>query len=316
VILKPIADRLRQLFRSHARSQADEVAETARRLEHQVLALVDNMPTLPHTATRAMALANDPDTRFADLARLIEGDTTIATGLLRVANSALYRSSCPATKLEQAVVRLGMWQCKHLILAVGMKSLFQRMAGDIQAQCEVLWHHGYVTAHLCRQLNSAYRLGFDGEEFSAGLLHDLGRILLVLANPACAARAGALDFGEPADTLQRERAAIGIDHCSLGGWFGEHSGLPEALVHAMWYHHEPNVTENARRLVVLVATADHLANHVQRGEDQVAYNLADNAGLACLWTGWPEARKERLLGDLAGMMEASIRAADSEQAAA
>jgi HD-like signal output (HDOD) protein len=316
VILKPIADKLRQLFRSRVRSQGGEVIETAQRLEHQVLALVDNMPTLPDTAARALALANDPDSRFADLARLIEADTTIATGLLRVANSALYRSSCAALKLEQAVVRLGLWQCKHLILSIGMRSLFQRMTGATQAQCEVLWHHGYVTAHLCRQLNGAYRLGFDGEEFSAGLLHDLGRILLVLADPACATRAGALDFGEPADQLARERAAIGIDHCALGGWFGEHSRLPEALVHTMWYHHEPNVTAHARRLVMLVAAADHLANHVQRGEDDAAYNLDDNAGVACLWTGWPEARKERLLGDLPGMMEASIQAADREQAAA
>jgi HD-like signal output (HDOD) protein len=217
VILKNIADRLRQLFRSHARSQGEEAAETARRLEQQVLALVDNMPTLPHIATRALALANDPNSRFADLARLIEGDTTIATGLLRLANSPLYCSGCPAVKLEQAVVRLGMWPCKHLILSIGMKSLFRRIAGAAQAQCEALWHHGYVTAHLCRQLNRAYRLGFDGEEFSAGLLHDLGRILLVLADPACAARAGALDFAEPADKLRSERAAVGIDHCALGG---------------------------------------------------------------------------------------------------
>jgi HD-like signal output (HDOD) protein len=316
LILKPIADKLRQLFRSRVRSQGEEVIETAKRLEDRVLTLVDNMPTLPHTATRAMALANDPNSRFADLARLIEGDTTIATGLLRVANSALYRSSCPAVKLEQALVRLGLWYCKHLILSIGMKSLFQRMAGGVQAQCEVLWHHGYVTAHLCRQLNRAYRLGFDGEEFSAGLLHDLGRILLVLADSACALRAGALDFDEPVDRLERERTAIGIDHCALGGWFGEHSGLPGALIHGMRHHHEPNATEHAGRLVILLATADHLANHAQRGDSDTAYNLDENAGLACLWAGWPDARKERFLGDLAGMMEEAIRAADSEQAAA
>src|SRR5439155_1058257 len=114
--------------------------------------------------------------------------------------------------------RLGMAQCQNLIVSISMQSLFRQMAPDMQAQCEVLWDHAYVTAFLCRQINRPYRLGFDGEEFAAGLLHDLGRILLLLADPECFQRADAMDFLDEGDKLERERAAIGIDHCSLGGW--------------------------------------------------------------------------------------------------
>jgi HD-like signal output (HDOD) protein len=209
-----------------------------------------------------------------------------------------------------------MGQCKNLIICIGIKSLFRKIGGAAQAQCKVLWQHGHVTAYLCRQLNRAYRLGFGGEEFSAGLLHDLGRILLVLADPECAARAGALDFDEPADQLAAERAVIGIDHCAVGGWFSDLSRLPTALIHTMWYHHEPGVTENSRRLVALVATADHIANHLQRGDEVAAYDPEDNRGLACLWEGWPEAKKVRLVDELPARIEEAAQVAAGEQTVA
>src|SRR5205085_550931 len=101
------------------------------------------------------------------------------TAILRISNSVVYAGGMPAVKLQQAVVRLGMRPCQNLIVAIGMRSLFRQMASATSLQCELLWHHGYLVAALSRQINRAFRLGFDGEEFSAGLLHDLGRILLV-----------------------------------------------------------------------------------------------------------------------------------------
>jgi HD-like signal output (HDOD) protein len=316
VILQPIAEKLRQVFRFNASSLEGELAETAQQLEQKVLTLVDHMPTLPDTAMRAMSLANDPGCKLADFARLVEGDTTITAGLLRIANSPLYSRGGAALGLHQAVVRLGLWQCKNLIVSVSVRTLFRRMAGDTQAQCATLWHHGYVTAYLCRQLNRTFRLGFDGEEFSAGLLHDLGRILLVLADPTCADRAGTMDFDEDADKLQVERAAIGIDHCALGSWFGEHTRLPEPLIQTMRYHHEPMRAETTPKLVALVAAADHLANHLQREEDMAVYNPEDNVGLDLLTVDWPAARIDHLLSELPALIEETTQALACEQVAA
>jgi HD-like signal output (HDOD) protein len=217
-------------------------------------------------------------------------------------------------KLPQAVARLGLFPCKNLILSISMKSLIWKMVGEEKAQCEALWQHGYVTGCLCRQINRSYRLLFDGEEFSAGLLHDVGRILLLLADPECFAQANAMDFREGAGLLERERAAIGIDHCALGGCFGEHSALPDILIQAMKLHHEPP-SENSSRLVALVAAADHMANHLQRGEEAAAYHPEENSGLASLWARWPEGRKERLVGEVPGMMAEALRAAANEQTA-
>jgi HD-like signal output (HDOD) protein len=308
-MLKRIAEMLHGLFRSFATPRGDEAAARAARLEKNVLALVGNMPTLPATATRAMRLADDPEANFAELAKVIEGDVAITTGLLRVANSALYGSSNSAMKLSQALLRLGTARAKNLIVSIGMKSLMWKMAGEEKKQCEALWHHGYLTGCLCHVINSAFRLQCHGGEFAAGLLHDLGRILVLLADPDCFELADLMDFREDPGLLQRERAAIGIDHCALGGWFGEHSQLPEPLTLAMRHHHEPEQAEGSSTLVALVATADHMANHLQRGEAPEEYDPEENAGLSCLWARWPEARKERFRQEIPAMMASALKAA-------
>jgi len=179
----------------------------------------------------------------------------------------------------------------------------------------VLWNHGYITAFLCRHINRTYRLGFEGEEFSAGLLHDLGRVLLVLADPECCTRAGAMDFLEEADKLQRERSAIGIDHGALGGWFAEHSSLPDTLIETMEFHHDPAGAAAAPRLVLLVAAADHMANHLQLGQEIDAYNPEKNPALTYVWANWPQSRKERFAAEIGSVMEQAGREAESEQAA-
>lgn len=312
VLLKRFADTLRGLFRSNAQLTTNGTAEVAARLERNVLRLVGNMPTLPDVATRAMTLANDPNTRAVDFARLIEGDTAIATELLRISNSVIFSGGAPAVKLPQAVVRLGMFRCKNLIASISMKSLIWNMIGEERLWCEALWHHGHVTAYLCSQLNRSYRLMFAGEEFAAGLLHDIGRILVLLADPECFTRIDAMDFHEDEGMLDRERAAIGIDHCALGGWFGAQSQLPDILIQTMRHHHEPHLSENARKFVTLVAAADHMANHLQRFGEAESYQPEDNAALDSLWAQWPQARKERLVGELPSMMAQALQAAAND----
>jgi HD-like signal output (HDOD) protein len=180
-------------------------------------------------------------------------------------------------------------------------------------QCEALWHHGFVTGCLCRQINRSFRLMFGGEEFSAGLLHDMGRVLLLLADPECFNRINGMDFDEQPGLLEREQAAIGIDHCALGGWFGEHSKLPDILIQTMKLHHDEYLSQDDNRLVALVATADHMANHLQRGEDPETYSAEQNFGLAALWARWPEAKKERFLAEIPSLMNESVQAAASLQ---
>jgi HD-like signal output (HDOD) protein len=305
MILRHITEKLQRLFRANASPKVEGAADLSAMLEKKVLALVENMPTLPDTATRILAMIDDPASKFTNLANLIEQDAALAKAVLQMANSALYACGTPAVRLEQAVSRLGLWECKHLVISIGVRSLFRRMELDAKCQCESLWHHGALTAYLCRQFSRTYRIGLDGQEYSAGLLHDLGRTLLVLAGPGCFARAGGLDYLEEPGLLERERTAIGIDHAALGSWFGEHSKLPDALIQTMRFHHEPALalSNPTGRLIALVAAADHAANHLQSGLAMTTYSPEKNAGLTCLMSGWSQPKREQLLNDLPKLMQ-------------
>jgi HD-like signal output (HDOD) protein len=176
------------------------------------------------------------------------------------------------------------------------------------AECRALWHHGAVTAALCTRINRAGRLGFTGEEYAAGLLHDLGRVLIALADRECLALADVMDFREEGDVLGRERAAIGADHCALGAWFGELSSLPSQLVTAIRHHHAPERAPEPR-LAALVSAADHMANYLHSRLDPAGYDAAANAGLAFLTAKWSPGRREHLVAALPEMMSDAAEAA-------
>jgi HD-like signal output (HDOD) protein len=211
-----------------------------------------------------------------------------------VANSALFAGGTPTLRLDQAVVRLGLWSCKNLITAVGLRNAMRGRTPTDETNCRVLWHHGFVTACLCTHLNRAYRLGFTGEEYAAGLLHDLGRMLIALADRECLELAGVMDFREESDPLARERATIGADHCALGAWFAELSNLPGPLVEVVRFHHTPERAKDVPRLVALAGAADHLANHLHCGLNPARYDLDANVGLRCLTATWSVGRRDQL----------------------
>jgi HD-like signal output (HDOD) protein len=240
------------------------------------IAGMGRVPTLPEAATRAMVVAKNPNSSLAELSAVIERDPALAAGVLKLANSALSRRGTGECNLHQAVVRVGVRECQNLILAVGMRSLFRSVPRARQAAFEALWQHSFLTACLCRRLDRALGLGLKGDEFAAGLAHDIGRVLLALGAPQQALVADPLDFVEGPEVLLREQAALGTDHCYFGAWFANMNNLPAPLVSAVQFHHTPEWAEEHKALVALVAAADHMANYYQREQRVEGYDAAAN----------------------------------------
>jgi HD-like signal output (HDOD) protein len=238
---------------------------------------INRLPTLPEAATRAMGIAKDIDCSLGKLSAVIERDPALAAGILKLANSALYRATCGAGSVRQAVVCLGLRECQNVILAVGMRSLFRSVPRGHQPRFEALWRHSFLTGCVCRRLGAALGLSFEGEEFAAGLSHDIGRVLIALGAPDHAAAADPLDFVEGPEMLLREHAVLGTDHCYFGSWFANLNNLPAALVSAVQFHHEPESAKEHKPVVALVAVADHMANHVQREQRCEGYDAALNS---------------------------------------
>lgn len=246
------------------------------------LGKVETLPTLSDTAVRAMTLMHKPEATIAEVAALVRRDGVVAAAVLKVANSAAKRGRYPVEDVLGAVVRLGLRGCSEVVTAVGMGGAFRHKSKDGQAACDALLRHALFTANIATRVNAALDLGFKGEEFTAGLLHDIGRVILCVRSPAAFARADPLAFDDEAGVLAAERDAVGIDHCELGVRFARANGLPASVTDAILNHHFPAAESEHRRLTALVALADRLANHAQREHKLQGYRADDCPGYGVL----------------------------------
>jgi putative nucleotidyltransferase with HDIG domain len=227
------------------------------------LTRVDTLPTLSDTTTRAISLTNEPTATLADLSELIRRDSVLTVAVLKLANSAAYGGRHPTQSVHTAISRLGMRGCRQVLAAAGVRWVFQNRAPQVAGACEALLRHALFTGALAVRLGAAGHFGFRGEEFTAGLLHDIGRVIVCARAPDDFTRADSLSFRESAGILAREREVLGIDHCEIGARFAEVNSLPRSVANAIRNHHTPAGEKDFQLLVALTTAADELANHVQ-----------------------------------------------------
>jgi HD-like signal output (HDOD) protein len=237
---------------------------------------------LPAIAQQALEVAKDPECSMREFARIIEQDIKLATEMLRIANSSAYCAGRPVVTLADATLRMGLQPCKNLIITSSFASLMENFTVQEEWVRDLLWRHGMVTAVVAANLNRTLRTGFQGEEFTAGLIHDMGRILLAVSLPEEFLQGDPVDFDEHPAQLEREKSVFGASHTELGAWFALGNRLPECLVSAIRHHHAPAAASSHRRLATLIAAADHMANFVQRNESAEGYDPASNDAVALL----------------------------------
>lgn len=256
------------------------------------------LPMLPEVAIKALATAKDPECSLKTLAGLIEQDPALATGILRLANSAFYRTGRSVESINNAVVRLGQRECQSLIITVSLRQVFHNIPVTKSRQRQALWQHSFTTAVVCRKINQHLNLGFAGQEFAAGLCHDVGRLLIAVGASPYFDLADPMEFKESPSVLAREQDILGTDHSQLGAWYSHLNELPETISHAIRYHHVPGRTPKFPELIGLVAVADHMANAIQRREDPEEYEIEANEGWQFAGPVWGDA-KAALLADAA-----------------
>lgn len=289
--------------------ECEDESNPSKEIRVRLLWKVDQLQMLPALAMQALELAKDPDCSVKAFTSLIERDLTLASDMLRMANSMVYSRGVPILSLQQAVVRLGFRQCKNLILASSANSMMTQLSVKEEWVREKLWKHSFLTASIASFLNRAMNLGFQGEEFSAGLIHDIGRILLALLEPEKFNASDRLDFvegdeGSQHAMLKRERALLGTDHSALGGWFIEYSGLPKSLAEVARLHHAGAPALVNRPLVSLVAASDHMANHLQGGFRLEAYDVMENSAIQYLSSS--RGQRQRLMEIIPAVMDDAL----------
>lgn len=207
-----------------------------------VLDVPRDLGALPVSRSRALLLAWHADAGFADIAAVIETDPAMTASVLRAANSAASAPRDAVSDPRQAIVRIGVEESKKIIVASVMSSTF-RSLDDSGLDLDVLWRHLVAVGLLAEELVTADE--DRAAAFTAGMLHDLGRLGLASRSPARYRTVVHLAAGGQ-DVEAAERSQFGTTHSELGGRIGQAWHLPDHLVEAMTDHHRPGPDDLSR----------------------------------------------------------------------
>lgn len=236
----------------------------ARRLR-QVTEKIIGLPTLPVIVTQLISLLGDPRSSARQVAQLISTDQALTAKILKVANSAFYGFPREIATVQLAIVVLGFEQVKNLSLSVAVLKRFSSGTEHRLFDRQRFWDHAIGCGVAGRMLARKFRPRMEGEAFVAGVLHDLGKLILIEYFPDAFSEALELAEAEGMTIAEAEDRVLGVTHADVGGWLAEKWNLPPSLVNAIAYHHRPGDLEKPEDLVWFVHVANAMVRHHQVG---------------------------------------------------
>lgn len=234
-----------------------------RQLILEAAARSTNLPVLPRVTAQVEKEIANPKTSAARVAAIIKTDPALSAAMLRIANSAIHAPRREICDITQAISQIGLKEVHRVTLVTGLVRTWPRQANlDLQR----FWTHsvavGLTTAELTRTLKTPLTPESNEVTFMAGLLHDLGALVLfrVFPEECMEVRQLAEERGCPVAELELERWSI--DHGEVAKAIAERWNLPEILRPSMAFHHRPWLAASTdRRLVQVVHIADFFCNN-------------------------------------------------------
>lgn len=220
---------------------------------------IEALPPLPHTVAEVLSVANDPDSSANDLVKAILPDQAMCITVLKFANSVLYGRPKKVSSLETAVMVLGFNEVQNIVLAKAAVQAFQPVLAAHRRALDGFWEHSFTTGLAARIIGEHINLP-SGRFFVAGLLHDIGKLAMLLA------------FGERYDPAlwlagistvekrEEEKRLFKVGHDVVGGRLLQHWQFPDNLVAALHHHHHPALGDKLQGYPLVIQLADFLAH--------------------------------------------------------
>lgn len=218
---------------------------------------VEDLPSLPAVVMELLGSIEQEHVDISVLAKKVSHDQALTAKTLRLANSPSFGLQVKVTTIQQAITFLGFQTTRNLITAAAVTGCFPsgRCAGfDDKA----FWRHSIAVAACARAL--ARRMRFNQDyAFTAGLLHDIGRLVLVTADPKAYADVVEWRLRNDGGWQDAERAVLGVDHVEAGVALAGHWNFSDTMRQAIAFHHAPD-TPGAGFLAAIVHVANAIAH--------------------------------------------------------
>jgi HD-like signal output (HDOD) protein len=215
------------------------------------------VPTLPRLFERVVAALENPEVDLEHVAELVEVDQSLTSQVLRIANSAFY-SSQPVSRVRDALLLLGTTVTRGVVLAM---SVFD----PTQVRLRGFFEHSVGCAAAAGALGRITKLGNPEELAAAGLLHDLGKVVLSKELPDVFEHIVARATAEERSFRSVEHELLGTDHGEIAGWLMERWRFPPVLAEPIVLHHAPGRARTARDETAIVHVANVLVRAVGYG---------------------------------------------------
>jgi putative nucleotidyltransferase with HDIG domain len=227
------------------------------------IARIQDLPTLPSIAGKVLELLSDPGFSLEELERILCQDPSLSAKVLKMANSAYYSPRYPVDSIHRAAMVLGSREMQQIVLSLSVFNMFIPEPGQVTFDREKFWLHCAETAVLSRAFLSQLKIlaerDLDAESeavFCAGLLHDLGKIVMDHYFHDEFIRTLEMTQTMEYQPLEAENEVFGADHTLIGSWLAQQWKLPANLVSGIRFHHHPELDPDHALISVCVQVSD------------------------------------------------------------
>jgi HD-like signal output (HDOD) protein len=224
------------------------------------------LPTLPTIVSKMIDQVDSPRTSTAALARLIASDQALTAKVLKFANSAYYGFPREISTVNMAIVVLGFNAVKEMGLSLSVFDVFKKTPSNAYFDVTLFWEHSVGCGVAARMLARTYKPALAGEAFVAGLLHDVGKVILKQYFDTEFAEIIKAQQERNVTLEEAELATIETTHSQIGNWLAEKWNLPELICETIRCHHTPWETDKEPLFLACVTIADYLCHISKTGQ--------------------------------------------------
>lgn len=232
----------------------------------ELISGVVSILSLPEVYLRVNEMLDDPNSTTRAIGKVISQDTGLAARLLRVANNPLYGYTSKIDTVSRAVSVVGFRELRKLVLSASAMENFSKIPSDVLNMVRY-WRHSVYCGVVARLLAERCNVLHSERLFIAGLLHDIGKLVIAERLPSQARKS--IEFSVQNNILdfEAEKSVLGFDHSEIGGKLLRAWRMPATLCDAVEFHHEPLKAKNALMETCLVHIANAMTGMAERGLD-------------------------------------------------
>jgi len=253
------------------------VSDEASHQLHKIIMTTRDLPAMPQVAGKVLELSSDPNTSAAQLQQVIADDQAMAARILKIANSAMYSCSRKIKTLTEAIVMLGFNSIRSLVVTSAARNLYQTSGTRSGLKERLLWEHSIGCAFACRKIAQQRHPALAEEAFLAGLMHDIGKLVLNLQVPEKFDEIVQIVYNEGRCFHETERALLDFDHTHVGSLLVNKWKLSPVLEDVILEHHNEEVFTEDRPLLLYLDLANRICRKAGVGfTDEPDLDLVDS----------------------------------------